>query len=184
LRRACQLKALRPDVEIVSIRGNVQTRIRKILDGLSGGVLAFAGLIRLGLDSNVSEVLDPKVMLPAVGQGILGLEIRRGDELTRRRVEALVHPETQDAAVAERAFLARLGGGCQVPIAAYATLTGDELMLRGLVGWPDGHGILQGERRAPRSRGVEAGTALAEELLGRGAAEILSSLSAGAPAGR
>ena len=184
LRRACQLKAVRPDLEIVSIRGNVETRIRKILESLSGGVLAAAGLIRLGLESRASEVLDPSVMLPAAGQGILGLEIRVGDDLTRRRVEALADPATRDAAVAERAFLARLGGGCQVPIAAHAIVEGEEISLRGLVGWPDGHAIVQGVRRAARSAGAEAGASLAEELLARGAGEILGSLRAESTTGR
>ncbi len=180
LRRACQLRAMRPDIEIVSIRGNVHTRVRKIRGELDAGILAAAGLVRLGLSSEICEYIAPDVMLPAVGQGILGLEIRTDDSETRARVEALSDSASADAARAERAFLGRLGGGCQVPIAAHARIEGDAIWLRGLVGWPDGHAVFRGERRAPRRAAADAGRALAEELLGRGADRILASLEAAA----
>jgi hydroxymethylbilane synthase len=176
LRRACQLLAARPDVKIISIRGNVQTRVQKIKDGLAGGILAAAGLKRLGLESEIKEILDPTAMMPAAGQGILGLEIRADDASTRARVEALSDPDAWDAGTAERAFLGRLGGGCQVPVAAHATIASDVMTLVALVGWPDGHALVRGERRGSRATAAQIGKALAEELLDRGAGEMLKSI--------
>ncbi len=176
LRRACQIKAERPDIDIVSIRGNVQTRIRRIRDELDGGVLAYAGLKRLGLADQAAEVIEPEAMLPAVGQGVLAIETRAADAAMRGRAEALGDRDAVDAVTAERAFLARIGGGCQVPLAAHATLEGDRMTVRALVGWPDGHEVLRAQRQGSRRDAARMGLDLAEELLGRGADRILASL--------
>ena len=177
LRRQAQLKARRPDLEIVPLRGNVQTRLDKIeREGLDAVVLALAGLRRLGLEEHVTEILDPEVSLPAIGQGALAIECRAEDPATNARVAPLVHPESASAARAERAFLARLGGGCQVPLGAYATLDGDRLHLRAFVGSPDGTRAVRGERRGAVEEGESIGRALAEDLIARGAEEIIADL--------
>lgn len=138
-RRRAQLLALRPDLELAEIRGNVDTRLRKIeSEGLDGIVLACAGLRRLGLADRITEAIDPDVMVPAVGQGALGLEARADDERVARLASALMHESTALACRAERAFLAALGGGCAVPIAAHATLRDDEIRLTAAVGRADG----------------------------------------------
>ncbi|MFN7134622.1 MAG: hydroxymethylbilane synthase, partial [Myxococcales bacterium] len=177
LRRAAQLKAWRADLQIVSIRGNVQTRIRKIDEELDGGVLAAAGLKRLGLQARIAEIIPPERMLPAVGQGALALEVRAADADTRRRVEALEHRDTRIAVSCERAFLARMGGGCQVPIAAHATVDGDRLAFRGLVGEPDGTRTIE-YRDAITFRALEEverlGTEAADRVIAQGAAELLA----------
>lgn len=179
LRRTCLLKAARPDLEVVPLRGNVQTRLRKVEElGLAGTVLALAGLIRLGLDGHVTEVLSAELSLPAVGQGALALEARQADTTTWHRASTLEHRPTRLAVDAERAFLARLEGGCSVPLGGYAVLEGEQLWLRGFVGAPDGTEVLSAERRGPASRGAELGRALAEELLGRGADRLLAALEA------
>ncbi len=177
LRRAAQLKAWRQDLEIVSIRGNVQTRIRKIDEELDGGILAAAGLKRLGLEARIAELLGPERMLPAVGQGALALEIRAGDRNVQPRVEALEDRSTRIAVACERAFLRRLGGGCQVPIAAYATVDGNRLAFRGLVGEPDGTRTLTyadtidfGSVEDVERLGTEA----AERIIAQGGAELLA----------
>jgi len=177
LRRQAQLKARRPDLEIVPLRGNVQTRLDKIeREGLDAVVLALAGLRRLGLEGHVTEILDPEVSLPAIGQGALAIECRTEDPATNARVAGLVHPESASAARAERAFLARLGGGCQVPLGAYATLDGNRLRLRAFVGSPDGTRAVRGERRGTVEEGESIGRALAEDLIARGAEEIIADL--------
>jgi hydroxymethylbilane synthase len=179
LRRACLLKAARPDLEVVGLRGNVQTRLRKVEElQLAGTVLALAGLLRLGLDGHVTEVLPPDVSLPAVGQGALALEAREADADTWQRARSLEHPPTRIAINAERAFLARLEGGCSVPLGGHAVLEGEQLWLRGFVGAPDGTEVLRGERRGPAAQAAELGRALAEELLGRGADRLLAALEA------
>jgi hydroxymethylbilane synthase len=186
LRRACQMKAWRNDLEVVPIRGNVQTRLRKIDDELDAGILALAGLRRLAIEDRAVQILSPEESLPAVGQGALAIEARVGDERVRARVEPLTDPATLLAVTCERAFLAHLCGSCQVPIAAHAALRDGRLLFRGLVGDPDGTYVL--EFRDERVvTGLEAavalGTLAAENLLSRGAAEILSALGAtpGAP---
>ena len=177
LRRQAQLKARRPDLEIVPLRGNVQTRLDKIeREGLDAVVLALAGLRRLGLEEHVTEVLDPEVSLPAIGQGALAIECRAEDPATNARVAGLVHRESALAARAERAFLAQLGGGCQVPLGAYATLDGDRLRLRAFVGSPDGTRVVRGERRGAVEEGESIGRALAEDLIAQGAEEIIADL--------
>ncbi len=179
LRRAVQVRALRPDLEVVDIRGNIDTRMRKVREGQAEAVLlAAAGLARLGWLERAAEVLPVDVMLPAVGQGALALETRADDAATREVVAALDDRETRLATDAEKAFLARLGGGCRVPIAALATVDGDVLRLRGLVGESDGPRIVRGEVSGPAESAAALGVQLAEELLKRGADEMVTGVSA------
>ncbi|MDP3938368.1 MAG: hydroxymethylbilane synthase [Deltaproteobacteria bacterium] len=179
LRRQSQLLRRRPDILVVPLRGNVPTRIEKIeREGLDGVVLAFAGLRRLGLASRVTEVLDIATCVPAVGQGALGLECRADDARTNAMLSRLEHPASAVAAAAERAFLGRLGGGCQVPMGGHATVEDGEVMMRAFVGSPDGKRVVEGEQRGPEGSAAELGRALAEELLDRGAGEILAALGA------
>jgi hydroxymethylbilane synthase len=181
LRRACLLKAARPDLEVVPLRGNVQTRLKKTEElGLAGTVLAVAGLVRLGLEHHITEVLSVELCLPAVGQGALALEARAEDASVLARARSLEHRPSRLAVDAERAFLARLEGGCNVPLGGYALLEEEELFLRGFVGAPDGTALLRAERRGPATAAVEVGQALAEELLGRGAGKLLG-LARGGP---
>ncbi len=178
VRRVCQLLALRPDLEIRPLRGNVDTRLRKLDEGeLDAIVLAAAGLIRLGHGHRISERLDTTRCLPAIGQGILALETRAVDEPTIELVRRALHDEdTAARAEAERAFLVRLGGSCTTPLACHAVLEGGELRVEGLVGDPSGQPILRASMKGPRGRASELGRELAEELLGRGAQEILDRL--------
>jgi hydroxymethylbilane synthase len=178
LRRVCQLRALRADLQLVSLRGNVPTRLAKVEAGeLDAAVLAAAGLRRLGHDDRISELLDPSVCVPAGGQGALGIETREGDATVAALVRRAVHSDADAACVAaERGFTGRLGGGCQTPVAAHARSTDGELHLVALIGRPDGTDIVRGERRGAAARGAELGADLAEELLGRGGARILREL--------
>ena len=178
LRRVCQLKVRRPDLRVSALRGNVDTRLKKLDAGeYDAIILAAAGLKRLGHAARITERLTFAVSLPAIGQGALGLETRADDARTRGRVERVLHDADSAACVgAERAFLRRIGGGCQTPLAAHARLDGDELTLDALVGEPDGSTILREERRAPRAEAIALGTAVAETLLSRGAADILARL--------
>jgi hydroxymethylbilane synthase len=190
LRRASQLRALRPDLELRDVRGNVDTRLRKLAEGQYDGlILAASGLDRLGLTAHGDAALlsdgvafaagriPTDQMLPAVAQGVLAIECRADDAATVGLLQALDHGPSRAATLAERAFLARLEGGCQVPIAAYATLDADTLSLRGLVGSLDGATQIVGTRTGGLEAPAAAGTALAEELLARGAAEILAELA-------
>jgi hydroxymethylbilane synthase len=173
LRRAAQLRASRPDLQIVDLRGNVDTRLRKATtEEYDAVVLAAAGLIRLGYSDRITEYLSPQVMLPAAGQGALCVEVRTGDEVTRTLVSIVHDPLTEAAITAERAFLATMGGGCQVPIAAYGIVNDDELWLRGLVASPDGSRLLRHELRGSWTESVALAQALAEEMLAQGADEI------------
>ncbi|HYV46928.1 MAG TPA: hydroxymethylbilane synthase [Myxococcaceae bacterium] len=182
LRRACQLKEKRPDLEIVPLRGNVQTRLRKVEElSLDAAVLAHAGLKRLGLEWRATELLEAEVSLPAVGQGVLGIEARSDDAETKARLAALEHGPTRQVVAAERAFLAKLEGGCTVPLAAYAVPQGGELWLRGLIGRPDGTRVVRGERRGPAATGAHLGEDLAAELLQRGGREILDAVGSQGP---
>ncbi len=176
LRRQAQLKRLRPDLEILPLRGNVDTRLRKLSEGQYEAILlAEAGLRRLGLTVE-RTLLPPEVMLPAVGQGILGLEIRSEDELTRETIAFLHHEETALCARAERAFLRRLEGGCQVPLAAHAALREGELFLEGFLADPEGKRFYR-ERVRGRPEEAEAlGINLAETLLEMGGRDILEEL--------
>lgn len=185
LRRQAQLLAMRPDLSVVPIRGNVQTRLRKLdggVDGMSATLLAVAGLQRLGLHERISTALDVGAMIPAVGQGALAVQTRSSDSPVRQIVARLDHGDTRTAVLAERAFLARLEGGCQVPIAGHAVLVGDALRLVGLVGTPDGERTLCQEISGPTGQAETLGQTLADRLLSEGAAEILSAY-AGATGG-
>jgi hydroxymethylbilane synthase len=172
LRRLCQLRAIRPDLVVEPLRGNVDTRLSKVERGdFDAIVLACAGLRRLGHGDRIAVAIDTAESLPAVGQGALALECRVDDVRTRDRLVRLNHPATARAVKAERAALRRLEGGCQTPLAAFAEIRGKDLLLRALVGSIDGRTIIRGERLG--ENGEALGTALADELLGRGAAELL-----------
>jgi hydroxymethylbilane synthase len=181
LRRAAQLKALRPDLAIELVRGNVETRLRKASEGLDAVVLAYAGLRRLGLAEHATQVFDPSEMLPAVAQGALALEARATDAATLARLAPLDDPETRQRVEAERGLLRGLEGGCQVPIAAHATLRDGRVTLRALVASLDGARIVRGERSGPAAESRSLGEALAEELLAAGAGEILRAIESAAP---
>ncbi|MFT6955417.1 MAG: hydroxymethylbilane synthase [Halieaceae bacterium] len=181
LRRECQLRARRPDLEIKFLRGNVNTRLRKLDEGQYGAIiLASAGLIRLGFESRIAEHIAIKDSLPAGGQGAVGIELRLADSAAADLLQPLHHVATASRVVAERAMNKRLQGGCEVPIACYAELEDDDtLFLRGLVGRPDGSLLLRSEQRAPVAQAEALGEAVAEELLAQGAAEILAELYEG-----
>lgn len=182
LRRQSQLRMRRPDLLIEALRGNIDTRLRKLDAGLYDGiVLAVAGLRRLGLEARITEALPEAVMLPAIAQGALGIEIRSDRDHVRQLARRALHdPATATCVAAERAFLRRLGGGCQVPIAGRAQLEGAGLRLDGLVAWPDGSGGFEGTRRGSAAEAEDVGRALAEDLLARGADRIIAALGAGA----
>jgi hydroxymethylbilane synthase len=174
LRRQTQLLGLRPDLAIGQLRGNLDTRIRKMEEGQYDAIiLAAAGLRRLGWDGKIREYLSAEVSIPAIGQGALGIEIRRDDARTREAVAFLDDPETSLAVRAERGFLKRLEGGCQVPIAAHGTVGGGSVTLVGLIGRPDGSEILRGTRAGNAADPEAIGVALAEDLLARGGKGIL-----------
>jgi hydroxymethylbilane synthase len=175
LRRAVQVRALRPDLKVVDLRGNVDTRLRKVEEGLvDAAILAAAGLARLGRLERAAELLDTDAMLPAIGQGALTLEARAGDAEVIETASALDHRDTRLATTAERAFLARLGGGCRLPMAALGIVEGDSLRLRGLIADAEGRRILRGEVAGPASDAEALGAALAEQLLAQGAAELIA----------
>lgn len=177
LRRSAQLKSLRPDLKVESLRGNVQTRLSRLDEGLFDAILlAAAGLKRLQLDERIRSVLPPESCLPAVGQGAVGIECRLGDEQTAALLAPLNDKDTWDRVVTERSMNRRLEGGCQVPIAGYAMLEQDTVWLRGLVASEDGTRVLQAEGRAPRNAGVELGIEVAEDLLSQGADVILGEI--------
>jgi hydroxymethylbilane synthase len=177
LRRSSQLLQQRPDLEILSLRGNVQTRLGKLDGGdFDAIILAAAGLIRLELDERIRYQIPPELILPAVGQGAVGIECRDDDADTMELIGFLKDEPTFIRVSAERAFNHRLEGGCQVPIAAYAILENDELWLRGLVASLDGKTVISGERRGSASEAEAMGISLAEELLANGAEEILHNL--------
>ena len=174
LRRQCQLRALYPALDVVTLRGNVNTRLAKLDAGEFDAILlAVAGLKRLGFGDRIREALPIGVSLPAVGQGAVCIECRVDDPETNRLLAPLDHAATRTCVAAERALNAALEGGCQVPIAGFAELTDGALHLRALVGAPDGARVVRGERRGPENDAEAIGTALAHELLARGAKEIL-----------
>jgi hydroxymethylbilane synthase len=174
LRRQVQLLERRPDLQISPLRGNVGTRLDKLDHGeYDAVVLASAGLRRLGLAARITEHLPPEVLLPAIGQGAIGIECRRKDPRTEALIGVLDDPQTHTRVRAERALNARLAGGCQVPIAGHAVLVEGRLELRGLVGRPDGSQVVRGLARGTAEQAQELGEALAEELLARGAGAIL-----------
>ena len=173
LRRRAQVRALRPDLVVEDLRGNVDTRIRRLREGLFDAILlARAGLVRLGREGEATEVLEPDVMLPAPGQGAIALECRVEDPEMAAATAPLHHEATARAVGAERAFLAGLHGGCNVPLGAHAVASDGALWLRGLVAREDGSAVVRGESRGADP--VAVGRALADDLLGRGAAELLA----------
>ncbi|POP42725.1 hydroxymethylbilane synthase [Superficieibacter electus] len=177
LRRQCQIAALRPDLIIRSLRGNVGTRLSKLDNGeYDAIILAVAGLKRLDLESRVRMALPPEMSLPAVGQGAVGIECRMDDDRTRELLAPLNHPETAIRVKAERAMNTRLEGGCQVPIGSYAEIVDGEIWLRALVGAPDGSQVVRGERRGKPEEAEQMGVSLADELLANGAREILNAV--------
>ncbi len=174
LRRQAQLFAARPDFVIEPLRGNINTRLRKLKEGMYDAIiLAMAGVSRLGWENEVTEVIDPEVMLPAIGQGALGIEARLDDQTTLDRIAFLNDDVTSSCVTAERGFLHRLEGGCQVPIAAYAVREGDEVVLTGLVASVDGKQIVRDTDRGPAAEAAELGSSLAERILEAGGREIL-----------
>lgn len=174
LRRGAQLLALRPDVEVVPIRGNVDTRLKKLeSDGLDAVVLAAAGLRRLGLDVPV-DPLAPEILLPSAGQGTLAIEIRAGDEATRQRLRPLHDEANAAVATAERECVAALDAGCTAPVAAWCRSDGEELRCDGLVASIDGREVLRASAARPATEAVALGHEIAEALLAQGAARVLA----------
>ncbi|MBC7357391.1 MAG: hydroxymethylbilane synthase [Desulfacinum sp.] len=177
LRRAAQLLALRPDLRIENLRGNLDTRLRKVREGLYDAVvLAAAGLHRMGWRDRIASYLDPDLFVPAIGQGALGLEIRKDDHDVRRLLAPLHDESTARAVAAERAFLHTLEGGCQVPIAGHATASQNGVLLTGLVASLDGRTVYRQTASAPPGGEEAAGRDLARRLLDAGAREILESV--------
>ncbi|MEW8286751.1 MAG: hydroxymethylbilane synthase [gamma proteobacterium symbiont of Ctena orbiculata] len=177
LRRQCQLAEVRPDLVIKSLRGNVNTRLRKLDDGeYDAIILAAAGLKRLGFEDRITALIGPEQSLPAIGQGAVGIECRVDDPRVNDLITPLHHAETAYCVGAERAMNQRLNGGCQVPIAGYAMLESDNLWLRGLVGEPDGSRIIRGEVEGKTQEARAMGEGLADRLLEWGADEILKAL--------
>jgi len=180
LRRQCQLRAQRPDLQILDLRGNVGTRLAKLEAGeYEAIILACAGLKRLGLGTRITCHLSPEEMLPAIAQGVIGIECRTDDAETLALIEPLNDADTRCRTLAERAMNAALAGGCQAPVAGYSELDNGILHLRGLVGRPDGSEMIRGEITGPAIDAEELGVQLAEDLLVRGARPILAELLAG-----
>ncbi len=179
LRRTVQLKHRRPDFRILPLRGNLDTRIRKLqTEALDAIVVAAAGVKRMNLEAHIDEYLDVSVMLPAVGQGALCIEIREADADITALVGGLNHPSTTLAVSAERAFLKRLEGSCQVPVAALGTVAGDTVSLRGLIADLEGRRLLQGDLSGDRDAPEQVGIDLADRLLATGGREILETVFA------
>lgn len=181
LRRTAQLKAARPDLVFVPLRGNLDTRLRKLTElDLDGIILAAAGLERLGWTDEMRERLDLDICLPAAGQGALAVEARADDERTLGLLAEIDDVAARLAVEAERAFLDRLGGGCHVPVGAFARMQGEALCLSGVVADPDGRRVLRDTGRGKPEEAVAIGRELADKMLRAGAAEILASLERGA----
>ncbi len=179
LRRQCQLKAKRPDLQIHDLRGNVNTRLEKLDKGdYDAIILAAAGLKRLGFEERIKQEISPDEMMPAIAQGAIGIECRSGDDQVKALIDLLADDKTSIRITAERALNAALQGGCQVPIAGYAELSHGVIVLRGLVGQPDGSEIIQGVISGRPEDALELGAVLANDLLSRGAYEILQALFA------
>ena len=177
LRRKCQILQQRPDLEIIDLRGNVGTRLSKLDEGLYDAIiLASAGLKRLALADRIRHSLSAEISLPAVGQGALGLECRSNDSALLKLIEPLQHQETSNCVRAERAFNAYLEGGCQVPIAGYATLRNDQIQIEGRVGSVDGKVILKAQRVGAIEQAEQLGEQLAQDLLAQGAGDLLKAL--------
>ncbi len=185
LRRRAQLQARRADLEVLDLRGNLNTRLAKLDRGeYEGIILAAAGVLRLGWEDRISELLDPPDWLPAVGQGALAVVARSDDEPLLQRLRGLDHAPTAAATAAERAFLRALEGGCQVPIGALGELRGARLTLHGLVASTSGDTILRASAEGAPEAAAEVGRGLADELLQRGAGELLAQIRREVPAAR
>jgi hydroxymethylbilane synthase len=181
LRRQSQLKHARPDLELLTLRGNVDTRLRKLDEGQYDAIiLAAAGLIRLGLERRVTHYFEGDQSVPAVGQGIVGIECRADDERSIHLVGALNDAAASSCGTAERAFAQRLQGSCQSPIAGFAEIKGDELHLLGVIGSPDGRDLYRGANSGKVADAALIGVALAERLLAAGAQQLLDSLRSSA----
>jgi hydroxymethylbilane synthase len=177
MRRQCQLLAVRPDLQIKMLRGNVPTRIKKLDDGeFDAVVLAAAGLTRLGLADRITQLLPLEISIPAVAQGVLGLETRADDAATAQLIRRAMHDPAEERRIAaERAFLARMGGSCQTPLAAHATSSpGSGLAIVGMCGMPDGSKILRAEVGGPIEDAELLGQRLGDDLLAQGAGAILA----------
>lgn len=177
LRRQCQLRSARPDLQIKDLRGNVNTRLAKLDEGQYDAIiLAAAGLIRLDMQDRIKDYIDAEFSLPAVGQGAVGIECRNDDADLITLLAPLNHPETASRVKAERALNAKLMGGCQVPIGSFAELKGEQLHLRGMVGSPDGTQLIHAQSSGLIVDAEQIGVKVAEKLLEQGAGEILSAL--------
>ncbi|HZJ85467.1 MAG TPA: hydroxymethylbilane synthase [Syntrophomonadaceae bacterium] len=177
LRRIAQVKAFRSDIVTVDIRGNVETRIRKMQEEkLDGIILAFAGVKRLNLEHLITQIIDDNIILPAVGQGAIAVEVRQNDLETLEILASINHQATALATTAERAFLRELEGGCQVPIAAYSFLAGEKLNLQGLVASLDGQTVYRSSMVGGMSAAGNLGVSLAQELIAQGALDILDEI--------
>jgi hydroxymethylbilane synthase len=184
LRRGAQLRHARPDIVIQPIRGNLDTRLKKLeSENFDALVLAAAGVKRLNLEHKITEYLDPEIMLPAVGQGALCIEIRKDDSTVGPLVASLEHASTRAVVAGERAFLNRLEGGCQVPIAGHGRISEKQFAITGLVAEVDGSRVIKGEKSGPLDSAETIGIDLAEELLAGGADKILEKLKSMAPEG-
>jgi hydroxymethylbilane synthase len=177
LRRQAQLLYFRGDFQMIPLRGNLDTRMKKLdTKNLDGIVLALAGVRRLGLESRITEIIPTEISLPAIGQGALGIETRKKDERVEEHIQFLNDPTSSVAVSAERAFLKKLGGGCQVPIAAFGRIVGSTLQIDGLVGTVDGKRLVRHHLEGLPEEAESLGTALAEFLLKEGAKEILEGI--------
>ena len=179
LRRAVQLTQYRPDLKVCSIRGNIDTRLRKVSYGeVDGVILAAAAIVRLGWEDKISEYLPLERFLPAVGQGVLAIEARLGDEEIARLISPINHLPTWRSVTAERAFLSALGGGCRAPIAALGTVDGDILKLKGMVAEASGRKILHSSEEGSVKSPEEVGVWLAQKMLGMGASDFIAEVRA------
>lgn len=177
LRRQCQLRSLRPDLRVLDLRGNVNTRLRKLDEGQYDAiVLACAGLERLGLGGRISEVLEPPGWLPAASQGTIGVQSRAGDDSVMELISVLTDDDAVIQTRAERAVATALQGSCQVPVAVFAELDAGQLRISGMVGKPDGTEVLRAQRAGDRSAADELAAAVASELIGQGADRIIEAL--------
>jgi len=177
LRRGAQVRHVRPDINVHPLRGNLDTRIRKLeTEGLDAIILAAAGVRRLGLEARITEYLPETIMLPAIGQGALAVEMREDDDATLQIIGSLDHRETRLAVESERAFLSRLEGGCQVPVAAYARINKENINLTGLVAEVDGSVLLREIITGPLDKHKELGVQLANRLLEKGGRKILEDI--------
>ena len=180
LRRRAQLRVKRPDLQVVEFRGNVQTRLKKLEDGVADATfLAMAGLNRMDMGHVPAHAIAPEAMLPAIAQGTIGIEYRADDARARAMVAAIHHGETGQRLAAERAFLAALDGSCETPIGGLALIEGDDLWLRGEILSPDGAQVFTGDVRGPVAEGAAMGRALAEELLTQAGPDFFAAVAEG-----